>query len=303
MLRACQYLEDYSTCNQEKTLAAWPGADANTNLFELFGKEVSPGALTAKATSKETAQALYEAAIELYGEDGATAGHEDLEKCYASGKLTVGAGIDQAAVTTYYEKWMRVLSFPNQDFWCQADRYSPANFSGNDLRAHADAGIERRMLADLAAKKLESNELKFKDQSAFVYLEDPLDALRPEESAAGTRAYTRYKLLGFAKAKPAIYHADTKTVLIPCRLVKHDNADINFLRHPYDKCDPGYTAVPLASLLHNKWARWKLSQLLFDQKIRCTLASSLLGSFHPAKRDLISQIAPSKPPHHFQEEL
>ena len=68
------------------------------------------------------------------------------------------------------------------------------------------------------------------------------------------------------------------------------------------ECNTGFTLVPLASLLHQRKSRQKLISVLFDHGQKTQLSKSLVGSFDISKRDIISQIAPSRPPVEFPDQ-
>ena len=198
-----------------------------------------------------------------------------------------------------YDKWMRVFGFAHDEFWCQDDRYSPESLSTQEITTCLAGNKEPRLRADLAARKLNNNVniLDLGKETSHIYLEKLKQDLGNPEATNGSSVYVKWKLVSIGKTQNAVWSEDQKMVYIPCKIAAENGnaAPTQTTTFRFD-CNPGFTLVPLASLLHQHKSRQKLINVLFHQRQKTPLAKSLVGSFEISKRDIISQIAPSKLP-------
>ena len=138
---------------------------------------------------------------------------------------------------------------------------------------------------------------------SYIYLQKPVQELSPTQAQQSKSVYLRQKLESIGKTQPAYWSSDTKMIYIQCKITDASGAPARAekSRIHASKYIHGHTLVPLASFMFQRMSRWKLINSLFHQSSKNALAKSLLGSFDIHKRDLLAQIAPSKPQNRFPD--
>ena len=141
-------------------------------------------------------------------------------------------------------------------------------------------------------------------EDSFIYLQKPKQEVTALQAQQSKSVYLKHKLESISKTQPAYWSPDSKMIYIQCKISDASDAPARAekSRIHASKYVHGHTLVPLASFMFQRMSRWKLINSLFHQSSKNVLAKSLLGSFDIHKRDLLAQIAPSKPQNRFPDE-